>query len=215
MCGRLRFRNRTSKTMVNRTVSILTLVATVARDINDDQIGDIVYLQLDQVRRRLEERKITLVVTPAAIDRLGLLGYDPVFGARPLKRVIAREVVDRLALSYTLLVAAIAIVVALVLRRPLLDATFMPGSKGKPVLAALHTADSFLARDPNCEERFVMTYRWNGFGFSGIRESRGERRSDSLVYARGKLRLLQKGRITGEIPQKTGDSGTSLDKSQF
>ena len=101
------------------------------------------------------------------------------------------------------------------LSRPLLVATFMPGSKGKPVLAALHTADSFLARDPNCEERFVMTYRWNGFGFSGIRESRGERRSDSLVYARGKLRLLQKGRITGEIPQKTGDSGTSLDKSQF
>jgi ATP-dependent Clp protease ATP-binding subunit ClpB len=62
-----------------------------------DQIGEIVDLQLEQVRHRLLDRKIQLDVTPAAIDRIGLLGYDPVYGARPLKRVIAKEVVDRIA----------------------------------------------------------------------------------------------------------------------
>ncbi|HEY3318049.1 MAG TPA: ATP-dependent chaperone ClpB [Coriobacteriia bacterium] len=62
-----------------------------------EQIGEIVELQLEQVRHRLMERKITLEVTPAAIDRIGLEGYDPLYGARPLKRVIAKEVVDRVA----------------------------------------------------------------------------------------------------------------------
>jgi ATP-dependent Clp protease ATP-binding subunit ClpB len=62
-----------------------------------EQIGEIVELQLEQVRHRLLERKIVLDVTPAAVDRIGLQGYDPVFGARPLKRVIAKEVVDRVA----------------------------------------------------------------------------------------------------------------------
>jgi ATP-dependent Clp protease ATP-binding subunit ClpB len=62
-----------------------------------DQIGDIVEMQLEQVRHRLQERKITLDVTPAAVERIGLTGYDPLYGARPLKRVIAKEVVDRVA----------------------------------------------------------------------------------------------------------------------
>jgi ATP-dependent Clp protease ATP-binding subunit ClpB len=64
-----------------------------------EQIGDIVELQLREVRQRLAERKITLEVTPAAAERLAMDGFDPVFGARPLKRVIQREVVDRMAKS--------------------------------------------------------------------------------------------------------------------
>jgi ATP-dependent Clp protease ATP-binding subunit ClpB len=61
------------------------------------QIEDIVDLQLAKVRERLAERKITLVLTPATVERIGLDGFDPVYGARPLKRVIQREVVDRVA----------------------------------------------------------------------------------------------------------------------
>ncbi len=62
-----------------------------------DQIGAIVEIQLRLVRERLAERKIALEVTPAALERISLDGFDPVFGARPLKRVIQREVVDRIA----------------------------------------------------------------------------------------------------------------------
>lgn len=62
-----------------------------------DELGDIVELQLADVRRRLEGRRIELEVTPAAIERLGLAGFDPVYGARPLRRLIQREVVDRVA----------------------------------------------------------------------------------------------------------------------
>ena len=62
-----------------------------------DQIAEIVVLQLEEVRARLQERKITLELTDAAVERLSLDGFDPVFGARPLKRMIQREVVDRVA----------------------------------------------------------------------------------------------------------------------
>ncbi len=62
-----------------------------------DQIAEIVALQLEEVRARLADRKITLVLTDAAVERLSLDGFDPVFGARPLKRLIQREVVDRVA----------------------------------------------------------------------------------------------------------------------
>ena len=54
-------------------------------------------LQLEEVRARLAERKIALELTDAAVERLSLDGFDPVFGARPLKRMIQREVVDRVA----------------------------------------------------------------------------------------------------------------------
>ncbi len=64
-----------------------------------DEIAEIVVLQLAQVRERLAGRKIALEVTPAAIERLAFEGFDPVYGARPLKRVIQREVVDRVAKS--------------------------------------------------------------------------------------------------------------------
>jgi ATP-dependent Clp protease ATP-binding subunit ClpB len=62
-----------------------------------DELAEIVVLQLEAVRVRLAERKIALELTPAAIERLSLDGFDPVFGARPLKRMIQREVVDRVA----------------------------------------------------------------------------------------------------------------------
>lgn len=57
----------------------------------------IVKLQLDDVRKRLEDRSITLTVTPSALDAFAIDGFDPVYGARPLKRLIQRKVVDKIA----------------------------------------------------------------------------------------------------------------------
>jgi len=51
----------------------------------------IVEIQLERLRTRLAERRITLSLTPAALQRLGERGYDPVYGARPLKRLIQQE----------------------------------------------------------------------------------------------------------------------------
>jgi len=62
-----------------------------------EQIGQIAELQLEKVRKRLAERKIDLRLTPAAVERISLEGFDPVFGARPLKRAVQREIVDRVA----------------------------------------------------------------------------------------------------------------------
>ena len=64
-----------------------------------EQIASIVDLQLDQVRKRLAERNMELRVTDEARDLLATLGYDPSYGARPLKRVIQKRVLDPLALG--------------------------------------------------------------------------------------------------------------------
>ena len=62
-----------------------------------DDIEKIVDIQLRDVRERLARERITLELTPAAIQSLSLDGLDPVFGARPLKRLIQRQVVDNVA----------------------------------------------------------------------------------------------------------------------
>ena len=63
------------------------------------QIGEIVDLQLQQVIERVAERGVQLEVTPAARELLGNMGYDPTYGARPLRRVIQKQLVDRLAMA--------------------------------------------------------------------------------------------------------------------
>ncbi len=55
------------------------------------QLAKIAEIQLERLRARLAERRITLTVTPAALRHLGERGYDPVYGARPLKRLIQQE----------------------------------------------------------------------------------------------------------------------------
>ena len=77
---------------LNRIDDIVTFDALSITDIEP-----IVELQLADVRKRLDDRRVTLDVTPAAMQSLAIDGYDPVFGARPLKRLIQREVVDRIA----------------------------------------------------------------------------------------------------------------------
>jgi ATP-dependent Clp protease ATP-binding subunit ClpB len=61
------------------------------------QLAQIVEFQLDRVRKYLAERKITLALTKEAQDLLANEGYDPAFGARPLKRVIQHRILDALA----------------------------------------------------------------------------------------------------------------------
>jgi ATP-dependent Clp protease ATP-binding subunit ClpB len=63
-----------------------------------EHLAHIVDIQLERVRRLLTDRRIELEVTPAAADLLAAKGYDPHYGARPLKRVIQRLVQDPLAM---------------------------------------------------------------------------------------------------------------------
>ncbi len=62
-------------------------------------IGRIVDLQVERLVGRVRERGIEVELTDAARELLGNLGYDPVYGARPLKRVIQKQLVDKLALG--------------------------------------------------------------------------------------------------------------------
>jgi ATP-dependent Clp protease ATP-binding subunit ClpB len=61
------------------------------------QIRAIARIQIAQLVRRLAERDIALEVTDAALDKLGMAGFDPVYGARPLKRAIQQQVENPLA----------------------------------------------------------------------------------------------------------------------
>jgi ATP-dependent Clp protease ATP-binding subunit ClpB len=67
--------------------------------LTEADIAKIVDIQLDVVRKRLTERKLTLELTPDARGFLAHEGYDPVYGARPLKRTIQKHLLDPLALE--------------------------------------------------------------------------------------------------------------------
>jgi ATP-dependent Clp protease ATP-binding subunit ClpB len=62
-------------------------------------LGRIVELQVDQLTGRVREKGIEIELTDDARTLLGNLGYDPTYGARPLKRVIQKQLIDRLALK--------------------------------------------------------------------------------------------------------------------
>ena len=66
--------------------------AVVFHPLGAEHLMKIVEIQLERLRRRLDERRITLALTPAALKQLGERGYDPVYGARPLKRLIQQDV---------------------------------------------------------------------------------------------------------------------------
>jgi ATP-dependent Clp protease ATP-binding subunit ClpB len=63
----------------------------VFHPLGTEHLVKIVEIQLERLRARLAERRITLALTPAALRQLGERGYDPVYGARPLKRLIQQE----------------------------------------------------------------------------------------------------------------------------
>jgi ATP-dependent Clp protease ATP-binding subunit ClpB len=64
----------------------------VFHKLSEEQLKAIVEIQLDRVRARLRERRISLEITDAAKTHLVRTGYDPAYGARPLKRAIQREI---------------------------------------------------------------------------------------------------------------------------
>jgi ATP-dependent Clp protease ATP-binding subunit ClpB len=67
------------------------------RALTEDDLSYIVTIQLERLKVRMAERRIALEVTPAAMSKLAHEGYDPSFGARPLKRVIQRQISDAAA----------------------------------------------------------------------------------------------------------------------
>src|SRR6185295_15815741 len=66
--------------------------------LGEEQLNKIVDLELAKVMRLLAERKVTIELTPAARERIVQEGYDPAYGARPLRRTIQRLVQDPLAM---------------------------------------------------------------------------------------------------------------------
>jgi ATP-dependent Clp protease ATP-binding subunit ClpB len=79
---------------INRLDDIVEFAA-----LTREQISDIVELQVARVAERVRERGIELELTDDARTLLGNLGYDPTYGARPLKRAIQKHLVDRLAIA--------------------------------------------------------------------------------------------------------------------
>jgi ATP-dependent Clp protease ATP-binding subunit ClpB len=69
----------------------------VFHPLEQEHIRKIVDIQLEYLRRRLGEREIGLVLLPEARDRLAQAGFDPVYGARPLKRAIQQQLENPLA----------------------------------------------------------------------------------------------------------------------
>ena len=67
--------------------------------LSDDDLKKIVEIQLRRLTKRLENQKITLELSDAAKARIAREGYDPVYGARPLKRAIQKEILDPLSLQ--------------------------------------------------------------------------------------------------------------------
>jgi ATP-dependent Clp protease ATP-binding subunit ClpB len=63
------------------------------------ELRQIVQFQVERLRKRLSDRKMSLKLSDAALDFLSEVGYDPVFGARPLKRAIQRELETQIAKS--------------------------------------------------------------------------------------------------------------------
>ena len=77
---------------LNRVDEIITF-----HSLTDEQLKKIVLIQLEGLRKRLAERHIGIELTDAAVEHLAQVGYDPTFGARPLKRAIQKEVETPLA----------------------------------------------------------------------------------------------------------------------
>ena len=79
---------------INRVDEIVIFLA-----LSQEEIQKILKLQLEHLKERLEERKIKLDVDKEALKELGREGYDPNFGARPLKRLIQRKLTDPIAMA--------------------------------------------------------------------------------------------------------------------
>ena len=64
---------------------------------SEKEIEEIVSLQIDNIKKMLEKNGVTLEITPKALGLIAAEGYDPEFGARPVKRVIHRLILNQLS----------------------------------------------------------------------------------------------------------------------
>ncbi len=71
----------------------------VFNPLSDDLLKDIVRIQIDRMKRYLDSKRISISLTERALQFIAKAGYDPVFGARPLKRAIQREILNPLAMN--------------------------------------------------------------------------------------------------------------------
>lgn len=69
----------------------------IFRSLNKQELHQIVKLMTNELRDRVAEQEISLKVTPAAVDLIAAVGYDPEYGARPLRRAIQDKIEDRLS----------------------------------------------------------------------------------------------------------------------
>ena len=69
----------------------------IFQQLTRDHLGRIAEIQIKHLRARLADRDMTLTLTDAARDRLATDGFDPMYGARPLKRLIQQEIENPLA----------------------------------------------------------------------------------------------------------------------
>ncbi|MFA7686893.1 MAG: type VI secretion system ATPase TssH, partial [Moheibacter sp.] len=67
------------------------------KPLSNSQISGIVKIQIDELAKKLAKREITLDITPEALEYISNKGYDPQFGARPLKRVVQQDVLNELS----------------------------------------------------------------------------------------------------------------------
>ena len=67
------------------------------RPLNESQIAEVVRMQFNQVKRMLEENNISINITDAAVDLIARQSYDPQYGARPVKRMMQRELLNELS----------------------------------------------------------------------------------------------------------------------
>jgi ATP-dependent Clp protease ATP-binding subunit ClpB len=80
---------------LNRVDEIL-----VFRPLGREELEQVVGMQLERLAGLTRERQVELVVTPAARKKIAVAGYDPAFGARPIKRAIQHLVSDPLAMAF-------------------------------------------------------------------------------------------------------------------
>ena len=70
----------------------------IFQPLTQKEIAQIVTIQLKAIEQRLQQKHLTLELSTKAIEYLSSAGYDPVFGARPLKRLLQQEILDPLSL---------------------------------------------------------------------------------------------------------------------
>jgi ATP-dependent Clp protease ATP-binding subunit ClpB len=71
----------------------------IFQPLQKEEIRAVVAIQIEKAKKRLADKQIDITVTAAALDSLAAAGYDPVYGARPLKRLIQTSILDPLSLK--------------------------------------------------------------------------------------------------------------------